>query len=62
MTLSNHKFFEMVLLDSPKMESSDLPLLRMVLQIACFKLAIEPACHLVNLSHIHLGGRVVLGT
>ena len=26
-----------------------------------FKLAVEPACHLVNLGHVHLDGRLVLG-
>lgn len=26
-----------------------------------FKLAIEPACHLVDLGHVHLDGCVVLG-
>ena len=26
-----------------------------------FKLAIEPDCHFVNLGHIHLDGRMVLG-
>ena len=29
---------------------------------AGFKIAVEPACHLVNLGHVHLDGRVVLGT
>lgn len=61
--VSSQKFFEMSsALASWRMESSDSPILRMALQIEVLNwLAVEPACHLVNLSHVHLDGRMVLG-
>lgn len=60
--LSSQKFFEMIpwALANQRMESSDSPILQMGPQRAQVS-DIEPAYHLVNLSHIHLDGCVALG-